>query len=108
MPGFFDYLFTHLFGMKRGADIQKKAAPILVPLGAVAAAAVNTEIQSVISHNTAFAVQEISKGLDRVGLSGMDRTLVEAVVGGGLQHIHISLAPDSTVAPFAQSQEVAA
>ena len=93
MNSFFDYLFTHLFGTKRGADIQKKAAPVLVPLESVAAAAANAEVQSVISHNTAFAIQEIGKGLDKVGLSGVDRTLVEAVVGGGLQHIQVSLAP---------------
>ena len=107
MHGFFDYLFTHLFGMKRGADIQKKAAPVLIPLEAAATSVANAEVQSILSHNTAFAVQEIAKGLDKVHLSDTDRTIVEAVVGTGLQHIQVGLAPASPDTSFTH-QEVAA
>ena len=78
----FELLLSHIFGGNRAAVIEKQTAPVLVPLEATAASALETEVNSLINHNTGYAVQQISSGFDKIGLSGVDRTLAEAVVAG--------------------------
>ena len=94
--GFFNLLLSKIFGGNRAATIEKNNAPILVPLEAVAASALQSEVQSVITHNTGFAVQQISSAFDKIGLSGVDRDLAEAAVGSAIQHITVSIGPSAT------------
>ena len=93
----FESVLSQLFGGNRAAKIEKNAAPVLVPLEAAAAQAAQSEIDSLITHNAGFAIQEIASGFDKIGLSGVDRALAEAVVVNGIQHIRVNIAPANPI-----------
>jgi len=98
----FHLLLSHLVGAEKANAVEAKLdrlekdeAPVLVPLEAEAAKAIGAAVSSAIDHNTAFAAQEISLGFDKIGLAGVDRTLAEAVVTAGLEHITVAVTPQN-------------